>query len=217
MLKIDRVTSVHSRERFARICVELDLSKKLVPRISVLEKILNVEYEGLHIICFTYGKYGHRSDQCSETHDGSRGANYKKDSPSNLEAKTFNRSRFNILDEGITEPSHEENVHEEYCGEESMQSGLVVVEQDRSSKLITPKAHKKHERPTQSLHKVLRPGAGKNFQSNKKANNNKSVLIGPARMNKDKAKAKRVESHILMPSDPAIIEKDNSKKLRKKP
>ncbi|RYR75634.1 hypothetical protein Ahy_A01g000206 [Arachis hypogaea] len=38
-------------------------------------------------------------------------------------------------------------------------------------------------------------------------------------MNKDKAKAKLVESHILMPSDPtldpAMIEKDNSKKLEK--
>ncbi|XP_057720823.1 uncharacterized protein LOC130935215 [Arachis stenosperma] len=70
MLKIDRATSVHSRGRFARICVELDLSKKLVPKISILGQILNVEYEGLHLICFTCGKYGHRPDQCSETHDG---------------------------------------------------------------------------------------------------------------------------------------------------
>ncbi|RYR54404.1 hypothetical protein Ahy_A06g029676 isoform A [Arachis hypogaea] len=172
LLKIDCATSVHFRGCFAKICVELDISIKLVPKILVLRQILNVEYEGLHLICFTCGKYGHRSDQCSETHDskvapentiidgkegspgfaggervnhtniigkvnqdppkfgpsmkvkrqvrkkstGSRGANYKKDSPSNLEAKTSNRSRFNILDEGITKPSHEKNVHDEYCG-----------------------------------------------------------------------------------------------------
>ncbi|XP_057755572.1 uncharacterized protein LOC130974734 [Arachis stenosperma] len=66
MLKIDRATSIHSRGRFARICVEIDLTKKLVPRISVLGSILNIEYEGLHLICFKCGLYGHRSEQCSE-------------------------------------------------------------------------------------------------------------------------------------------------------
>ncbi|XP_057738256.1 uncharacterized protein LOC130955425 [Arachis stenosperma] len=66
MLKIDKTTSIQSRGKFARICVEIDLSKKLVPRISVMENILNIEYEGLHLICFSCGKYGHRADQCSE-------------------------------------------------------------------------------------------------------------------------------------------------------
>ncbi|RYQ95802.1 hypothetical protein Ahy_B08g091161 [Arachis hypogaea] len=66
MLKIDRATSIHSRERFDRICVEIDLSKKLVPRILVLGSTLNIEYEGLHLICFSCGKYGHRLDQCAE-------------------------------------------------------------------------------------------------------------------------------------------------------
>ncbi|KAL4345410.1 hypothetical protein AHAS_Ahas11G0275600 [Arachis hypogaea] len=67
MLKIDRVTLIHSRGRFARICVEIDLFKKLVHRISVFGSTLNIEYEGLHLICFSCGKYGHRLDQCTET------------------------------------------------------------------------------------------------------------------------------------------------------
>ncbi|KAL4364885.1 hypothetical protein AHAS_Ahas07G0050800 [Arachis hypogaea] len=66
MLKIDKTTSIQSRGKFARICVEIDLSKKLVPRISVMGNILNIEYERLHLICFSCGKYGHRADQCSE-------------------------------------------------------------------------------------------------------------------------------------------------------
>ncbi|KAL4294500.1 hypothetical protein AHAS_Ahas18G0234300 [Arachis hypogaea] len=66
MLKIDRATSMYSRGRFARICVKIDLTKKLVPKISVLGSILNIEYEGLHLICFKCGLYGHRSEQCSE-------------------------------------------------------------------------------------------------------------------------------------------------------
>ncbi|XP_057747402.1 uncharacterized protein LOC130966604 [Arachis stenosperma] len=67
MLKIDRTTSIHSRGKFARICVEIDLSKKLVPRISVLETTLNIEYEGLHLICFSCGRYGHRAEHCLES------------------------------------------------------------------------------------------------------------------------------------------------------
>ncbi|RYR02219.1 hypothetical protein Ahy_B06g081030 [Arachis hypogaea] len=67
MLKIDRATSIHSRGRFARICVEIDLFKKLILRISVFSTTLNIEYERLHLICFPCGKYGHRSDQCSES------------------------------------------------------------------------------------------------------------------------------------------------------
>ncbi|XP_072053952.1 uncharacterized protein [Arachis hypogaea] len=47
MLKIDRATSIHSKKRFAHICVEIDLSKKLVPRISVLGCTLNVEYKAV--------------------------------------------------------------------------------------------------------------------------------------------------------------------------
>ncbi|RYR74108.1 hypothetical protein Ahy_A02g008727 [Arachis hypogaea] len=66
MLKIDRATFIHSRDRFAIICIEIDLSKKLVPRISVLGTILNIEYESLHLIYFSCGNYRHRADQCSE-------------------------------------------------------------------------------------------------------------------------------------------------------
>ncbi|RYR51280.1 hypothetical protein Ahy_A06g026304 [Arachis hypogaea] len=66
MIKIDRTTSIHSRGKFARICVEIDLAKKLVPKISVMGSELNVEYKGLHQICFACGKYGHRADMCTK-------------------------------------------------------------------------------------------------------------------------------------------------------
>ncbi|RYR32199.1 hypothetical protein Ahy_A10g046794 [Arachis hypogaea] len=45
MLTIDQATSIHSRGRYVRICVEIDLCKKLVPRISVLGSTLNIVYE----------------------------------------------------------------------------------------------------------------------------------------------------------------------------
>ena len=67
MLKIDQNTSIHSRGKFARICVEINLRRKLVPAILVLGREFKVEYEGLHLICFNCGQYGHRMEICMET------------------------------------------------------------------------------------------------------------------------------------------------------
>ncbi|RYR07165.1 hypothetical protein Ahy_B05g074486 [Arachis hypogaea] len=66
MLKVDHTTSIHSRGKFARICVEIDLSKQLVPSIQVLGRDFKIKYDGLHLIYFGCGSYGHRMDQCSK-------------------------------------------------------------------------------------------------------------------------------------------------------
>ncbi|RYR26653.1 hypothetical protein Ahy_B02g060933 isoform B [Arachis hypogaea] len=70
MLKIDHTTSIHLRGKFARICVKIDLAKILVPRISMLDSELNIEYEGLHQIYFSCEKYGHWLDSCYENLGG---------------------------------------------------------------------------------------------------------------------------------------------------
>ena len=44
--------------------MELDLDKNLVPAISIFVKDRTVEYEGLHLVCFNCGKYGHHRDVC---------------------------------------------------------------------------------------------------------------------------------------------------------
>ena len=64
MLKIDKVTTIQSRGKFARICVELDLDKPLQPKAIVREYLLNMQYEGLHVVFFKCGRYGHRERDC---------------------------------------------------------------------------------------------------------------------------------------------------------
>ncbi|XP_061355743.1 uncharacterized protein LOC133300236 [Gastrolobium bilobum] len=64
-VKIDAATTLLARGRFARLCVELDLMKSLQGEYKVEGKVNMVEYEGLHLICYGYGKYGHRMETCN--------------------------------------------------------------------------------------------------------------------------------------------------------
>ncbi|KAF7836148.1 ribonuclease H [Senna tora] len=64
VLRIDANTSSQLRGKFARICVELDLSKPLRSQYSVHGKVRRIEYGGLHFICFECGVYGYDSEHC---------------------------------------------------------------------------------------------------------------------------------------------------------
>lgn len=61
---VDQTTMSMTRERFANVCVQIDLRKQLVPFIEILGHLQKFEYEGLHIIFFECGGYGHRKDNC---------------------------------------------------------------------------------------------------------------------------------------------------------
>ena len=63
---MDEATSVVSRGHFARICVELDLKKPLVSKFRLRRRIRRLEYEGLHLVCFGCGMYGHRRETCPQ-------------------------------------------------------------------------------------------------------------------------------------------------------
>ncbi|KAI9079949.1 hypothetical protein K1719_038195 [Acacia pycnantha] len=62
VVKIDYMTESHGRGMYARIAVLFDLLKPLVPWIKVDGRTYGVEYEGIPLICFDYGKYGHAKE-----------------------------------------------------------------------------------------------------------------------------------------------------------
>ncbi|MCH94006.1 hypothetical protein A2U01_0014960, partial [Trifolium medium] len=55
---------VPERGKFARICVEVDLRKILRSKFVLNKRTYAVEYEGLNLVCFSCGRYGHRKEQC---------------------------------------------------------------------------------------------------------------------------------------------------------
>nr|KYP50882.1 Transposon TX1 uncharacterized [Cajanus cajan] len=63
-IKIDFNTANVTRGKFARICVEIDLTLPVVGKIWLNNHWYKVEYEALHIICSSCGCYGHVSRNC---------------------------------------------------------------------------------------------------------------------------------------------------------
>ncbi|XP_019160886.1 PREDICTED: uncharacterized protein LOC109157434 [Ipomoea nil] len=93
-IKIDSTTSLISKGSFARVCVELDISKPLLSKFTLQEEVWPVEYEGLHLVCFNCGLYGHRQNQCGKNNDqGSQEApvtNINQEQGDRISAETTN-------------------------------------------------------------------------------------------------------------------------------
>lgn len=70
IIKIDRSTSLYDKGGFARICVEIDLGKPLIPAFIAFGEIKQLVYEGLHQVCFHCGIYGHEQQNCPQHYAG---------------------------------------------------------------------------------------------------------------------------------------------------
>ncbi|KAK2458256.1 zinc ion binding / nucleic acid binding protein [Trifolium repens] len=64
-VKVDTNTLKVERGRFARVCVEVDLTVPVVGKIWVSGHWYKVQYEGLHLVCTNCGCYGHLGRNCN--------------------------------------------------------------------------------------------------------------------------------------------------------
>ncbi|KAI9077623.1 hypothetical protein K1719_040398 [Acacia pycnantha] len=65
-IKLDIHTAQRARGKFARMCIELDLTKPLVPEFEVEGQTLSIVYESLGMLCTKCGIYGHVKEGCEE-------------------------------------------------------------------------------------------------------------------------------------------------------
>jgi hypothetical protein len=65
-VKVDKNTLTQERGKYARLCVEVDLTKPLLAMSTIKEKKYHVAYEGLHLLCVTCGKFGHYTEGCPD-------------------------------------------------------------------------------------------------------------------------------------------------------
>jgi hypothetical protein len=94
-VKVDKNTSFQERGKYARLCVEVDLTKTLLAMFELKGRFYKVEYEGLHMMRRTCGKFGHYIEGCPEIknvnqggkenpqHQGVRSADVRSDQDKN--------------------------------------------------------------------------------------------------------------------------------------
>ncbi|KAL8171436.1 hypothetical protein V2J09_023240 [Rumex salicifolius] len=70
---VDMATLKFERGKFARICIEVNLSKPLKGSLTINDTRYFVTYEGLNTICSHCGIYGHLAANCSKKRVSSNG------------------------------------------------------------------------------------------------------------------------------------------------
>ena len=79
VLRIDSHTAMEAHDRYAKICIQIDINKPLVNSILIGHFKQVVTYGGIHKLCFSCGRIGHKGKepivlmeevQVSQTSDG---------------------------------------------------------------------------------------------------------------------------------------------------
>ncbi|KAL8136630.1 LOW QUALITY PROTEIN: hypothetical protein V2J09_002631 [Rumex salicifolius] len=92
-LKIDNNTLNATRNRFARVCIEVDLTRPLKGEIFLNGDKLQLKYESLYLICFNCERYGHDCDHCPTTKEPTGTGDRAKPSDQNTEFASRTKPR----------------------------------------------------------------------------------------------------------------------------
>ncbi|CAN1320741.1 hypothetical protein LINPERPRIM_LOCUS31818 [Linum perenne] len=66
-VRMDLATEEGARCRYARVCVEVDITKPLLGKYMIEDREFKIEYESLENMCFECGCYGHKRESCGST------------------------------------------------------------------------------------------------------------------------------------------------------
>ncbi|KAI5399036.1 hypothetical protein KIW84_064416 [Lathyrus oleraceus] len=63
-MKIDRNTLSREKGKYVRLCIQVNLLKPFLAMFSIKGRHYKIEYEGFHLLCLSYVRFGHNSDGC---------------------------------------------------------------------------------------------------------------------------------------------------------
>lgn len=66
LIKVDRNSLSRERGKYARLCVQVDLTKLLLAMIAIKGRPYKIEYEGLQLLCLSCGSFGHNKYECAD-------------------------------------------------------------------------------------------------------------------------------------------------------
>ncbi|XP_057760276.1 uncharacterized protein LOC130980633 [Arachis stenosperma] len=143
--------------KFARLCVEVDLTKPLLGVYMINGKLYQIEYEGIHQICFLCGKIDYEQKQCTieKEIDSERGQhlqvrdeNYKETSMHQAEGHNTHRM-----------DAKEEEARRKEKGKETIQhtsnnfGPWMIVQKQRSRRETKEEGNKNGEGTSKAVEK----------------------------------------------------------------
>ncbi|XP_045791942.1 uncharacterized protein LOC123886693 [Trifolium pratense] len=159
-IKVDINTLNVERGKFARVCVEVDLTVPVVGKIWVNGHWYKVQYEGLRLICTNCGCYGHLGRKCplSNTVPEVAANQHRESQPVNNSRSTHQHLNRNQQDLNvISQNGIELNAGAE---EKETEKEQITNNKDESSKLhgdwllVTRRKKKSHQPTTENSKSV---------------------------------------------------------------
>ncbi|KAL8166288.1 hypothetical protein V2J09_007787 [Rumex salicifolius] len=106
-VRVDLTTLRFERARFARVCVEVNLTKPLKGTILVNGERFFVSYEGLNTICSSCGIYGHLPANCPRKKTSEEPRGTSTENPTNVENNDGSSERTGGRGQGTVAPEPE--------------------------------------------------------------------------------------------------------------
>lgn len=65
-MNVDKNIVLQEGSKYARFCVDVNLSKVIFVNVTIRDRGYKVEYEGLHLLCLNCGKLTHYRGGCGD-------------------------------------------------------------------------------------------------------------------------------------------------------
>lgn len=178
-IKVDSNTLDVRRGRFARVCVEIDLTKPVIGKVGLQGFWYNVEYEGLHRLCTKCGCYGHLTRECtvvdlSTTHEK---GNKEEDGAINPDSSTQSLDQNKSITDCVKTVTDSAKIKEPIYGDwmvvkkkqhkkrptKSNNNGTnvkgksIMGNHGRREKQVNDSAHLSHAAPSRNVNKDPQP------------------------------------------------------------
>ena len=173
-------TTTEARGRYARICVQVDISKPLITSVRIGQRNQPVVYEGVSKLCFSCGRLGHQKETCQYT--------IKPPSPPLKESKVLNDAEITSQTPTTSEAQTKAQTKDH--------NALDSVDSDSSfgPRMVVSRKRNDNKRVKQNSPSSL-PGNGKNHHQEKqieslKNSSVKKVWAGPSKVKESNGKRK---------------------------
>lgn len=139
-IKVDRNTLKVERGRFARICIEVDLTQPIVGKVWLKGHWYKLEYEGLHLICASCGCYGHLARCCPSIPTATPGGEHLPEKQNGEEGESSASSIAKLVEktmESVQSMEGPKNVENDLYGE------WTIVTRKKCNPIIGKESSKK--------------------------------------------------------------------------